>query len=111
MVAETKTIEVAPGSELARLLDEAEGKSLVLVKEGVRYWAIPEDASASSPLPARDVTSAGTGPRDPWADYNPEKLWEGIQAAAGTITEEEGERMREYIYAAREAGTRPPDRP
>ena len=111
MVAETKTIEVAPGSELARLLDEAEGKALVLVKEGVRYRVLPEDASASSPVPPRNVTSAGTGPHDPWTDYDPDKLWAGIQAAAGSITEEEGELMKEYIYAAREAGTRPPNRP
>ena len=111
MVAETKTIEVAPGSELARLLDEAEGKPLVLVKEGVRYRVDLEDASASSPLPARNVTSAGTGPHDPWADYDPDKLWAGIQAAAGSITEEEAGEMIANIYRWREEGTRPLDCP
>ncbi len=111
MVAETKTIEVAPGSELDRVLDEAGGKPLVLVKDGVRYRLTPEDATASSPEPEQAAPPQDTGHRDPWADYDPDKLWEGVQAAAGCISSEEGERMKEYIYAAREAGTRPPNRP
>lgn len=36
---------------------------------------------------------------------------EGVLGATGSITEEEGEKMKAYIYAAREAGTCPPDRP
>ncbi len=111
MVPEAKTIEVAPGSELARVLDEAAGKRLVLVKDGVRYHLTPEDAPPPSTISDRPGTSEGTAPRDPWADYDPDKLWEGVQAAAGSISPEEGERMKEYIYAAREAGTRPPNRP
>ncbi len=107
MIAEAKTIEVAPGSELARVLDEAAGKPLVLIKDGVRYRLTPEDAPDSSPVSPQSVTPQGTAPRDPWADYDPDKLWEGVQAAAGSISPEEGERMKEYIYAAREAGTRP----
>ncbi len=111
MVAEAKTIEVAPGSELARVLDEAAGKPLVLVKDGVRYRLTPEDAPDSSPVSSRSVTPQGTMPRDPWADYDPDKLWEGVQAAAGSITEEQAEEMIANIYRWREEGTRPLDRP
>ncbi|MDP9367332.1 MAG: hypothetical protein M3Q03_03480 [Chloroflexota bacterium] len=111
MVAETKTIEVVPGSDLARVLDEAGGKPLILVKDGVRYRLTPEDASASSSETEQAGAPKDSGHHDPWVDYDPDKLWEGVQAAAGCISPEEGERMKEYIYAAREAGTRPPDRP
>ncbi|MDP9358792.1 MAG: hypothetical protein M3Q71_09035 [Chloroflexota bacterium] len=111
MVAEAKTIKVVPGSELARVLDEAAGKPVVLVKDGVRYRLTPENAPPSSTISGRPGTPEGTAPSDPWADYDPDKLWEGVQAAVGSISPEEGERMKEYIYAAREAGTRPPNRP
>ena len=107
MVAEAKAIEVAPGSELARLLDEAEGKPLVLVKDGVRYRVDLEDAPASSSMAEPDATLEGTGRRDPWADYDPDKLWEGIQAAAGSITEEEAEEMIANIYRWREEALAP----
>ncbi len=112
MVAETKTIEVAPGSELDRVLDEAGGKPLVLVKDGVRYRLTPEDASASSsePEPEQAATLEDTGRPDPWADYDPDKLWEGVQAAAGSIMEEQAEEMIANIYRWREEGTRGPDR-
>lgn len=98
MVA-TKTIEVAPNSELARVLDEAGGTSLVLVKDGVRYRL------------DREVPTASASHGDPWADYDPERLMEGIRAAAGSISEEEAERRIAEIYRWREEGSRPPDRP
>ncbi len=112
MVAETKTIEVAPGSELDRVLDEAGGKPLVLVKDGVRYRLTPEDASASSPAPEPELAGSPRDSRcrDPWANYDPDKLWEGVQAAAGSITEEQAEEMIANIYRWREEGTRGPDR-
>ena len=96
---EPKTIEVAPGSELARLLEDANGAPLVLVKDGVRYRL------------DREVPTASAARRDPWADYDPERLREGIRAAAGSISEEEAERRIAEIYRWREEGSRPPDRP
>jgi hypothetical protein len=98
MVAAEKTVNVEPGSELARILDEAGDRSLILVKSGVRYRVARESS----------IEEAKAG--DPWADYDPEKLMEGVLAVAGSITVEEAERMKAFIYAAREAGTRPPDR-
>lgn len=92
MTREPKTIEVKPGSELDQLLEEASGKSLVLVRNGVRYRLDRED-------------------KDPWADYDPEKVRAGMRAAAGRWTGMDAETFREYVYRGREEGTRPPDRP
>ncbi len=103
---ESETIEITAEPELARQLAAAAaaGKRPILVLDGVRYRIDPVDA--------QELTSPPKQPeRDPWADYDPEKVRQAIEAAAGTITVEEAERMKEYIYAAREAGTRPPDRP
>jgi len=96
---EPRTIEVAPGGELARILDEANGASLLLVKDGVRYRLDREEPAMTSASP------------DPWADYDPERLMEGIRAAAGSISEEEAERRIAEIYRWREEGSRQPDRP
>jgi hypothetical protein len=98
------TIEVKPGSELARLLEKANGASLVLVKDGVRYRVTPEElAEAARPEAVSEP--------DPWADYDSERLMDGVRAAAGSITEDEAEQIKAYIYAGREQGTRPSDRP
>jgi len=94
-----RTIEVAPGSELARLLEEADGVPLVLVKDGVRYRLDREEPATTS---AR---------RDPGAAYDPERLMAGIRAAAGSFSEEEAERRIAEIYRWRAEGSRPPDRP
>ncbi|MGH2530808.1 MAG: hypothetical protein ACRDJW_00750 [Thermomicrobiales bacterium] len=95
MVAATRIVTVEPNSEVARLIDEAGDRPLVLITNGRRYRLEREETEND----------------DPWANYDPDKLMEGMLAAAGSISEEEGERMKAYIYAAREAGTRPPDRP
>jgi len=50
-------------------------------------------------------------PDDPWADYDPEKLRAALRAVAGTLTADEGERLKELIYRGREEGTRPINRP
>lgn len=91
MVKEALTIKIDPDSELAHLLDKAGTAPLVLESKGVRY------------------TVART--EDPWAGYDPAKLRQALHAAAGMITPEEGERMKELIYRGREEGTRPPNRP
>lgn len=92
MANEPLTIKVDPDSELARALDEAAATPVVLERNGTRYRVSPEDA-------------------DPWANYDPAKLRASLRQAAGTITPEEGERLKELIYRGREEGTRPLDRP
>ena len=84
MVAEPLTIEVEPDSDLARALAEANGRPVRLVSNGVRF-RVSRDA--------REASLAG---------YDPEKIREGLERFAGTISPEEGERMKELIYRGRE---------
>ncbi|MHB8645384.1 MAG: hypothetical protein ACYDAR_06305 [Thermomicrobiales bacterium] len=94
MSAEPYKIDVHPNSELAASIDtaEAEKRSIVLNKNGVRYRIIRE---------ADDI----------WEGYDPAAVIAGMNAAAGSITVEEAERIKNLVYEAREAGTRPNTRP
>ena len=60
MIADAKTIEVEPGGEIDRLLEQAAGKPLILVKNGARYRLQPEPQLAAE--------------NDIWANYNPEQV-------------------------------------
>lgn len=92
MAEEPLTITVDPESELGRALDDSDGASVVLLRNGARFRVI------------RD-------PDDPWANYDPEKVRAGLRKFAGMLTPEEGERIKEAIYRGREEGTRPLERP
>ena len=92
MRQEPLTITIDPDSELGRALDESDGESLVLLRGTARFRV------------TRD-------PDDPWANYDPESVLEGLREIAGTLSPEEGERMKELIYRGREEGTRPITRP
>lgn len=92
MVTVSKTIDIEPGSELDRLMEEAGEGTLRLVRNGVCYRLEREDV-------------------DPWVGYDPEKADAGMRAAAGSLSVEDAERLKEYIYCGREEGTRPIDRP
>ncbi len=92
MHATPKKIIVEPDSELARLLDEAAEQPLLLEKDGVRYRLDKEEA-------------------DIWASYDPDAALEGIRAAAGSWKDIEAEALKAYLYRAREAGSRPLNRP
>lgn len=95
---EPLTITIDPDSELGRALDESGDEPIVLVQGKNRFRVMRE-----SGVPQTDD--------DPWANYDPEKLREALYEIAGTISPEEGERMKELIYRGREEGTRPIDRP
>ena len=86
------TITIDPDSELGHALDDIDGAPVVLERNGARF------------LVTRDSD-------DPWAHYDPEKLRAALRAVAGTLTPDEGERLKELIYRGREEGTRPIDRP
>lgn len=92
MAAEPKMIEVLPGSEVARLLDEAGATPLVLVRDGVRYRLDRENDSI-------------------WAGYDPATALAGIRAAAGSWRDLDTEALKLELYRAREEGTRLRDRP
>jgi hypothetical protein len=92
MAKEPLTIMIDPDSELGRALDETDGEPVVLLRNGTRFRV------------TRD-------PDDPWANYDPEKVRDGLRKFAGMLTPEEGERIKELIYRGREEGTRPITRP
>ena len=84
----SKVIHVPEDSELARLLNEVDTTPLRLEKGGVVYRVSRED-------------------EDLWAGYDPEAVRAGMATAAGTLTSEEAERLKAYIYRARQEGSRP----
>jgi hypothetical protein len=92
MAKEPRTITVDPDSELGRALDQSAGEPVLLLRNGTRFRV------------TRD-------PDDPWANYDPEAVRAALRAVAGTLTPDEGERLKELIYRGREEGTRPLDRP
>ena len=92
MAKEPRTITIDPDSELGRALDETGGEPFVLLCNGTRFRV------------TRD-------PDDPWANYDPEKVREGLHEIAGTLSPAEGEQMKDFIYRGREEGTRPITRP
>jgi hypothetical protein len=89
---ESVTIEVEPGSELAKALEGVDEKVIVLVSDGQRYVIDRE-------------------PLDPGDASDREAFREALRAAAGTFTPEEGERLKQDIYRWREEGTRSFDQP
>jgi hypothetical protein len=86
------TIHLDPDSELARALALADDQTLLLESNGAHFRVLP-------------VTD------DLWANYDPEAVLVALRAVAGTMSVEEGERIKELIYHGREAGTRPLSRP
>ena len=98
MRSEPLTITIDPDSELGRALDESGDEPVVLVQGATRFLVIRQSIDSR----AED---------DPWANYDPEKVREGLRKVAGLLTPDEGERMKEMIYRARDEGTRPIDRP
>jgi hypothetical protein len=99
MATAHRTYVVEPGSELDRLLDEANDASVAVVRGGARFWLV------------RDQTDEAPAGRGPWAEYDPEKAREGMETAAGSWADLDTEQMIEDIYRRREEGSRPSDRP
>ena len=93
MATATDTIKVTESTDWPRLLDEAASAPVRLERDGVVYRLTREEDD------------------DIWAGYDPERVREGLRLFAGTLTPEEGERLKALIYRAREEGTRPIDRP
>ena len=66
MYSQPKHIKVKPGSELARLLEEADEAPLLLEKDGVLYRLTAQE-------------------EDIWADYDPERVRAGLKESAGAL--------------------------
>jgi len=84
MYLEPKRIKVEPGSELARLLEEANETPLLLEKEGVLYR----------------VTASGQ--EDIWVDYDPTRVRAGLKESAGAFSGVDTNQLLEDIHQSRE---------
>jgi hypothetical protein len=92
MYLQPKRIKVEPGSELARLLEEANEAPLLLEKDGVLYQVTPSGREAI------------------WADYDPERVRAGLRESAGALSGVDTEQLLADIHASREqrrSGNRP----
>lgn len=90
-----KTIDVDPGSEVARILEEAGETPVTLRLGGARYRLERERSIGVKP-----------GADDIWANYDPERARESTLAAAGAWKDIDAEALKAYIYRGREEGSR-----
>ncbi len=93
MDKESRTILVEPGSELADLVAEASTTPVLLEKDGIRYRLVVEDGD------------------DIWTDYDPDKVVAVLDKLAGSLSDEDADKLIAAIYEAREGGSRPSERP
>lgn len=90
MASEPKTVEVEPGSELDRLLDEAARAPLRLVRNGEPFRLDRE-----------------AGDEDIWAGYDPELARESTLAASGAWKDFDADGFKAYIRERRRTKNRP----
>ena len=94
MMHKPKTIHVEPGSELERVLDEANETPVELEQRGVRYRL----TRVPRPVEAEDI----------WADYDPQRALAQLQAAAGGWRGlVDAEAFKAYIHERRRTANRP----
>ena len=117
VVTKARTIEVAPGSELARLLDDPAGLPVDLLKDGRRYRLSVVAGAGTGRAPEADEDSrledarrtprkseeplADAGLGEGWEGYDPERVRQVLDEVAGTLSDEEADRWIEEIYRAR----------
>ncbi len=84
MATETKVINVAPESELGRLLAEIGEMPVILERDGERYVLAREAA------------------HDIWVDYDPEKVRQALRQGTGILAGVDRESLLSDLRAARE---------
>jgi hypothetical protein len=94
MAIERDTVRVTAESDLESLLDEAEGAPIFLERRGVLYRLSREPATESIEY-----------------EPDPEGVSRTLDATIGSWADLDIDRIIREIYEAREAGSRPPDRP
>ena len=92
MYLRPRRIKVAPGSELARLLEEADEAPLLLEKDGVLYHLAAQE-------------------QDIWADYDPERVRAALKESAGALAGVDTKQLITDIHASREQKERSGNRP
>jgi hypothetical protein len=95
MAKEPKKIKVSANSELGKLVDEARRHPVLLEKDGAVYSLTPHSSD----------------PADLWEGYDPDKVKEALATYAGSWADLDADAMIAEIYASRERGTRPANRP
>lgn len=91
MMIEPRRIKVAAGSELARLLAEADATPVILDKDGELYR----------------LDRMEHEPKDIWEGYDPEKVKAALAATVGSWKDLDAEALIADIHRAREEGSRP----
>jgi hypothetical protein len=94
MAKALRRIVVAPGSELARLLEIADAEPLILEKDGELYRL------------GREGTEDAL-----WACYDPADVRSAIRKAVGSWADIDADALVADLYRAREEGSRPTSRP
>ncbi|MCL5962019.1 MAG: hypothetical protein M1358_22350 [Chloroflexi bacterium] len=89
---ELRKVTVSPGSEIDRLLDEVDDEPILLEKAGALFRLSAER-------------------EDIWAGYDPEKVRQAIDEAAGAWADLDADALIAEVYHRREQGSRPPTRP
>lgn len=106
MASEPKTIEVEPGGELDRLLDEATDAPLRLVRGEERFRVVREPESRTDPT----ATGSAVDDRRPSAEQVARSI-EGIREAAGAWAGiVDAEAFKAYVRQRRRTANRPPVR-
>lgn len=95
MATEPKRVRLTPGSELAKLLDAAGDRPVVLETNGGLYR----------------LDRMEREPEDIWSEYDPTAALEGINAAAGSWQDLDPEEVKAFVSRGRVEGTRPAERP
>ena len=95
MAAPTRRIKVAPGSELAQLLEDAGHEPVLLEQDGTLYRL-----QRLEPEFNQD-----------WKGYDAETIRAALDTYGGSWRGVDAEALKALIYRAREEGSRPPDRP
>jgi hypothetical protein len=98
-----RRIQVEPDSEIAELLQQAKEQPIFVEFEGQRF-RLGRDTTENG-----EDSSQSSGIHEPEGGYDPERFAEILSQVAGSISLEDGERMKAHIYAARKAGSRPVD--
>jgi hypothetical protein len=83
MVTPTRTVVVAPDSEVGKLLEQADRAPLVIERNGARYRVMRE----------KD---------DPFAGYDPERALEALRRSAGALAGVDVEALKADLREQRE---------
>jgi len=91
VAAVIELVRLDPESDLAKRLDSANGKEIVVEANG-RHFRMVEEKDRS----------------DMWKDYDPEKLREVLLKYAGSWSDVDAEKMKRDLRTWRGLGSKPP---